>query len=126
MSSTLSLTSSNAQAITHLGSGSADLTVFSTNGKVKIEAVTFNIGAISTVTTLGMSGTLSLTSSNAQAITHLGSGSADLTVSSTNGKVKIEAVTFNIGAISTVTTLGMSGTLSLTSTSAQAITHTGS
>merc|ERR1711865_1299318 len=125
MSGTLSLTSTSAQAITHTGSGSADLTVSSTNGNTKIEAVTFNTGAISTVTTLGMSGTLSLTSSNAQAITHLGSGSADPTVSSTNGKVKIEAVTFNIGAISTVTTLGMSSTLSLTSALAQAITHLG-
>merc|ERR1712028_265988 len=74
-------------------------------------AVTFNIGAISTVTTLGMSGTLSLTSTSAQAITHTGSGSADLTVSSTNGNTKIEAVTFNTGAISTVTTLDMSGAL---------------
>merc|ERR1712166_419522 len=111
MSSTLSLTSALAQAITHTGtnSGSKDLTVLSTNGKVLIEAVTFNAGAISTVTTLNMDGTLTLEKSGAQIINH--NHDSLLTIQST-GNTKIEAVTFDAGAISTVTTLAMGGALS--------------
>merc|ERR1712166_93647 len=108
MDGTLTLEKQGNQIIDH-NHGSL-LTIQST-GDTVIEAVTFDGGAISTVTTLGMSGTLSLTSTSAQAITHTGSGSADLTVSSTNGNTKIESVTFNTGAISTVTTLDMSGAL---------------
>merc|ERR1712021_36430 len=98
------------------------LTVSSTNGNVKIEAVTFNAGAISTVTTLNMDGTLTLEKSGAQIIDH--NHNSDLTIQS-NGNTKIESVTFAGEAISTVSTLEMDGTLSLSGTASQAITHTG-
>merc|ERR1712021_285147 len=98
------------------------LTVSSTNGNVKIEAVTFAGQAISTVTTLDMSGTLTLKNSGAQIIDH--NHNSLLTIQS-NGNTKIESVTFAGEAISTVSTLEMDGTLSLSGTASQAITHTG-
>merc|ERR1712127_521594 len=87
---------------------------------------------ISTVSTLEMDGTLSLSGTASQAITHTGTiaNTNDfLTVSPTNGNVKIESVTFAGQAISTVTTLDMSGaldmggTLTLKNSGAQTIDH---
>merc|ERR1711935_979521 len=111
--------------------GNSLLTIQS-DGNTKIESVTFAGEAISTVSTLEMDGTLSLSGTASQAITHTGTAANTndfLTVSSTNGNVKIEAVTFAGQAISTVTTLDMSGaldmggTLTLKNSGAQTIDH---
>jgi hypothetical protein len=50
-------------------------------------------------------------SADAAEITHSGASTGQLTISSTSGKVKIESVTFNLGAISTATTIAMGGSL---------------
>merc|ERR1711935_1109442 len=105
--------------------GNSLLTIQS-DGNTKIESVTFAGEAISTVSTLEMDGTLSLSGTASQAITHTGTAANTndfLTVSSTNGNVKIEAVTFAGQAISTVTTLDMGGTLTLKNSGAQTIDH---
>merc|ERR1711935_1139180 len=111
--------------------GNSLLTIQS-DGNTKIESVTFAGEAISTVSTLEMDGTLSLSGTAFQAISHTGTTANTndfLTVSSTNGNVKIEAVTFAGQAISTVTTLDMSGaldmggTLTLKNSGAQTIDH---
>merc|ERR1711959_100480 len=119
-------TGTGAKAITNTGSG--DLTV-SSGGNTIIESVTFNGGAVSTMTSLTMSGSISTTGNGAKAIENTGSG--DLTVSS-GGNTKIESVTFNGGAVSTMTTLDMSGHLTntggniyLTNNGAKAITKSG-
>merc|ERR1712127_708042 len=131
MDGTLSLSGTASQAITHTGTiaNTNDfLTVSPTNGNTKIESVTFAGQAISTVTTLDMSGaldmggTLTLKNSGAQTIDH--NHNSLLTIQS-NGNTKIESVTFAGEAISTVSTLEMDGTLSLSGTASQAITHTG-
>merc|ERR1711871_1556356 len=95
------LTNTGNKAITHTGGASGDLTVESTNGKTKIEDVVFTGAAVSSVSTLTMSGNLDTTGGNIlltntgnKAITHTGGASGDLTVESTNGKTKIEDVVF--------------------------------
>merc|ERR1712178_225720 len=115
-------------------------TVESTNGKTKIEDVVFTGAAVSSVTTLDMSGNIDTTGGNIlltntgnKAITHTGGGSGDLTVKSTNGKTKIEDVVFDGNAVSSVSTISMSGDLTntgndilLTKGGAQSITKSGS
>jgi len=85
------------------------------------ETASISAGAISGVTTLSMSGTLTL-SANSAAITH--SGTTTLAITSTSGTVSVESVTFTGAAISGVSTIGMSGTLTLSANSAN-ITHSG-
>jgi hypothetical protein len=125
MDGTLTLEKSGAQIIDH--NHNSLLTIQST-GNTKIESVTFNAGAISTVTTLDMSGaldmsgTLTLKNSGAQTIDH--NHNSLLTIQS-DGNTKIESVVFNAGAISTVTTLDMSGALTgLTTLTASGDTKT--
>ena len=88
-----------ANAIEHKSSTSTALT---------LEDVTFLNTAVSTVSTLEMSGDLTntggnvlLTSVGAQAITHTGAGSAnaDLSMTSTNGAVNIESIKFTSSAL---------------------------
>jgi hypothetical protein len=136
----ITLSGATTQAITQTGSG--NLTISSTNASVLVESVVFNGGALSGITTLAMGGTLSgvttanissditLSGATTQAITQTGSG--NLTISSTSANVVVESVTFTGAAISTASTIGMSGTLTstgggiaLTSASAQTIAHTG-
>ncbi|GBG35193.1 Hypothetical Protein FCC1311_114162, partial [Hondaea fermentalgiana] len=122
------LTSSAAQAITHTGAAAADLSI-SSGGNVDIQGVLFNGNAMSAVSTLAMTGDLTL-SAAAATITH--SGTTSLTIISTNGPVIVEGVTMSSQALSAVTDVTMTGDLTnsvgdilLTSTSAQAITHSG-
>eukprot|EP00924_Labyrinthula_sp_SR-Ha-C_P002184 snap_masked-scaffold_19-processed-gene-3.19-mRNA-1 protein AED:0.01 eAED:0.01 QI:0/0/0/1/1/1/3/0/1884 len=128
----LVLSSTSAQTITHTGAASQDLTISSTNGNLILESVTVNGAAVSGVSTVDASGDIALSGTGAQAVTHDGSGGGDLTVSSTNADVVIEAVTFTGAAISGASTIAASGdvtmsagNLVLSSTSAQTITHTG-
>ncbi|GBG16090.1 Hypothetical Protein FCC1311_115742, partial [Hondaea fermentalgiana] len=122
------LTSSAAQAITHTGAAAADLSI-SSGGNVDIQGVLFNGNAMSAVSTLAMTGDLTL-SAAAATITH--SGATSLTIISTSGPVIVEGVTMSSQALSAVTDVTMTGDLTnsvgdilLTSTSAQAITHSG-
>jgi|694.fasta_scaffold01586_2 hypothetical protein len=125
------LTSVSSQSITHTGASGEDLVISSTNGNVLVDTVVFDAGAVSSVSTLGMSGDLSnsagdilLTSESSQSITHTGASGENLVISSTNGNVVVDTVTFNAGAVSSVSTLGMSGTLTLSGNS-QSVSHTG-
>merc|ERR1719473_2632249 len=100
MDSTLTLSNTAAQAITHVGGGAAHLTIKSTNGNTIVETVTFADNVITNVDTLTMSGDLTnsagsilLTSANAKAITHTG-GSGNLEITS-GSNVEIESVMFN-------------------------------
>merc|ERR1711968_160402 len=69
------------------------------SGALVVEGVTIQDQAMSTITSLGMSGDLTnsagnilMTSTSAQAITHTGASNAHLTISSTNGQVCIESI----------------------------------
>jgi len=124
----LLLTSSTAQAITHTGATGQDLTI-SSGANVVVEGVTMNTGALSGVSTLAATDDVTL-SKNVAAITH--SGTTSLTIASTSGTVGIESIVFAGDAVSGVASIGMSGDLTnsagdvlLTSSTAQAITHTG-
>ena len=124
----LLLSSSSAQAIMHTGAGGADLAI-SSGGNVVVDGVTFGSGAVSGVSTLAATDDVTL-SKNTAAITH--SGTTSLSIVSTSGTVAVEAVTFTGAAVSGASTIDASGdvTLSagdllLSSSSAQAITHTG-
>merc|ERR1712166_465780 len=108
--------SKSAAAITHTG----DSLTVSSDVKVLIESVTFIAGAVSTVTSIGMSGDITM-SNDAAAITH--SGNSQLTISS-DVKVLIESVTFIAGAVSTVTSIGMSDDITM-SKGISKITHSG-
>merc|ERR1712166_1010415 len=99
------MSNSNA-AITHTG---ASLTV-SSDAKVLIESVTFIAGAVSTVTSIGMSDDITM-SKGISKITHSGTGGSDkLHIESSSRPVQIEDVTFdeslmtNVGGITTVQT----------------------
>merc|ERR1711904_764044 len=114
--SNILLTKGDDQSITKSGSGA--FTVTSSVGTTKIESVVFTDNAVSSVSTLGMSGDLDtsggdikLTNTGNKGITHTGGGSGDLTVKSTNGDTKIESVVFDGNAVSSVSTLDMSGDL---------------
>jgi len=120
--------SNNAAAITHTG---ASLTV-SSDAKVLIESVTFIAGAVSTVTSIGMSDDITM-SKGISKITHSGTGGSDkLHIESSSKPVQIEGVTFTGsiitgagaitsngaltigGALSGVTSLAASGATTLT------------
>ncbi|GBG16068.1 Hypothetical Protein FCC1311_115592, partial [Hondaea fermentalgiana] len=117
------LTSSAAQAITHTGAAAADLSI-SSGGNVNVEGVLFNTNAVTMSGDLTNSaGDILLTSSAAQAITHTGAAAADLSISS-GGNVDIQGVLFNGNAMSAVSTLAMTGDLTL-SAAAATITHSG-
>lgn len=75
-------------------------------------------GAVSGVTTLGMSGDLTI-SGNTANITH--SGTTSLTITSTSGTVGVESVVFTDGAISSVTSI-TDGTASWSSNSLSGFT----
>jgi hypothetical protein len=126
---------SNDQTITKTGTG--DLTLVSA-AAVVVEDVIFDTGAVSAVTTIGMSGELTNSAlgvtfshaSNDQTIEKTGTG--DLTLVSA-AAVVVEDVIFDTGAVSAVTTIGMSGNLTnsagnvlLTNAGAQNITKSGS
>merc|ERR1711937_1098925 len=127
-----------AQSITKSGSGA--FTVRSSVGTTKIESVVFTDNAVSSVSTLGMSGDLDtsggdikLTNTGNKGITHTGVDTGDLTVKSTNGDTKIESVVFDGNAVSSVSTISMSGDLTntdndilLTKGDAQSIAKSGS
>ena len=128
------LTSTDPRQITHTGSAVNDLSISSTNGKVFVEGVQIDSTAVSSVTTVDMSGDLTtsagsllLTSTDTRQITHTGSASGNLEISSTNGYVKVEGVQVadtdvtNVGSVelnkgagatfSTVTGYGSAGEL---------------
>jgi hypothetical protein len=126
---------SNDQTIEKTGTG--DLTLVSA-AAVVVEDVIFDTGAVSAVTTIGMSGELTNSAlgvtfshaSNDQTIEKTGTG--DLTLVSA-AAVVVEDVIFDTGAVSAVTTIGMSGNLTnsagnvlLTNAGAQNITKSGS
>jgi len=107
------LTSGTSQAITHTGGADEDL-VISSGGNVDIQAVVVSTaGATSGVTSLTMTGTLSLDGAGAQAITHTGNGATDLTISSSGGDVLIEGISFSGSDISGVNTLSAGGNVVL-------------
>ena len=132
------LTNNGDKAITKSGTGS--FIISSSDGTTQIESVVFTGAAVSSVTTLDMSGNIDTTGGNIlltntgnKAITHTGGGSGDLTVKSTNGDTKIESVVFDGNAVSSVSTISMSGDLTntgndilLTKGGAQSITKSGS
>merc|ERR1711871_139461 len=66
-----------------------------------------------------------MSSTTAESITHEGDTNAHLTVTSTNGNTKIESVTFAGNDVSTLNDLTMMGGISMSSTSAESITHEG-
>merc|ERR1711871_1583955 len=66
-----------------------------------------------------------MASNTAKSITHTGDTGEDLTVTSTNGNTKIESVTFAGNDVSTLNDLTMTGGISMSSTSAESITHEG-
>merc|ERR1712166_247259 len=138
------LMSKSAAAITHTG---ASLTV-SSNTKVLIESVTFIAGAVSTVTSIGMSGDITtggdvLMSKDESTITHTARGSGGSLTISSNRKVLIEDVTFTGsaitgagaitsngaltigGALSGVTSLAASGATTLTANTGSTSTTSG-
>merc|ERR1712166_558060 len=105
--------------ITHSGGGK--LHIISTNQQVQIETVTFTGAAISDVTTLGMSGDITMSKATAS-ITH--SGSTKLHIVSSSGTVQIESVIFNAGAITGAAAITMGGALSGVTTLAVSALHT--
>merc|ERR1711937_214903 len=124
--SNILLTKAGAQSIEKSGSG--DFTIFS-NGATTIESVVFTGAAVSSVTTLTMSGDLDTTAGNIlltntgnKEITHTGGTSGDLTVKSTSGDTKIESVVFDENTISMSGSLTNSGSnILLTKAGAQSI-----
>ncbi|MDP3245008.1 MAG: hypothetical protein Q8M83_05145 [bacterium] len=78
-------------------------------------------GALSGVTTLAMSGDLTM-SGNTVNLTH--SGTTSLTIASTSGTVAVEGVTFTGANVSGMGTLGLTGDLTISGNTA-AITHSG-
>jgi hypothetical protein len=175
------LSTTSAQSIAHTGAGGADFSLSFTNGNVAnlsggahvaIGSVTIAAPVVTGVSSMNVSGTaavgsivadtgdvdlvigdLTMSSTSAQAITHIGAGGADFSISSTNGNaaissggdVLIESVTFLTGVVTGVSSLEVSGattsgsvtvdTGALTidigsivlgsSTAAQSIAHTG-
>merc|ERR1711937_695830 len=110
------LTNTGNKEITHTGGTSGDLTVKSTSGDTKIESVVFDGNAVSSVSTISMSGDLTntgndilLTKSGAQSIAKSGSGG--FTVSSSVGTTTIENVVFTGNAVSSVSTLDLTGNI---------------
>lgn len=102
---------STADGYVHLPSGGTANQILKNSGAAGTGAwgtVTENAGALAAVTTIGMSGDLTM-SANTANITH--SGTTSLTIVSTSGTVAVESVVFTGGAISSVTTLGMAGDL---------------
>merc|ERR1711871_1534439 len=66
-----------------------------------------------------------MASNTAESITHTGATGEDLTVTSTSGNTKIESVTFAGNDVSTLNDLTMTGGISMSSNTAESITHTG-
>merc|ERR1711871_306597 len=66
-----------------------------------------------------------MASNTAKSITHTGDTGEDLTVTSTSGNTKIESVTFAGNDVSTLNDLTMTGGISMSSNTAESITHTG-
>eukprot|EP00946_MAST-07B_sp_MAST-7B-sp1_P003806 g3806.t1 len=123
------MTSTSAQAITHTGtnSGSKDLMISSTNGAVKVEDLLFTSGDVTSSSAI----TLTSTGSTIQVEDFLFTG-PDITRAGGSGALSLEDVSFEDGAMDSITSLTMSGDLTnsggdilMTSSSAQAITHTG-
>jgi hypothetical protein len=125
------MTATGAQAITHTGASDAHLSITSTNGAVNVEDWRFT-GAAATHTGTGA---LSVTSSSSGTVQVEGAQfSGDTIVQGAgDGPLTIEGVTFEDGAVGlssivaaeSITFSKDNGVFSLSSTSAQVITHTG-
>lgn len=100
----------NGSTISH--ATATDLVITATAGNaVAIEGVTFDGNAVAAISTLAMTGNMTL-SNNSAVITH--SGTTSLTVTSTSGTVIVEGITFTGDAItgaSNITSTAFTGNL---------------